>query len=231
MLRGEQLKHHHPLKFNPTYHKSLSKELKFLYTVITRAKRNLWFYESGAEEKYLPMVSYWVVRNVIVKVDSYETIPRSFLNTTRSTEDDWKQQGDVFSQKRLWLQASQCYRNANRPLLERKTKALLHRSEAQRGQKGTEQAEQYTQAALLFLQCDEIDHDVSFLCDAAMCLYRAQRYEEAAKLFERLQKVRIFVMMKIFAVLLTLVYVILIAVEGAVCGLQRTEGHQTMRQD
>jgi len=59
-----------PLTFDGRQHKSLNPELKYLYTAITRAKCNLWIYDSN-EDKRLPVFDYWCKRNLVkvVRVD------------------------------------------------------------------------------------------------------------------------------------------------------------------
>lgn len=181
--------HHRLLKFLPTatHNKSLCADLKLLYTVVTRAKENLWFFESGPKKRYLPMLDYWEVRDLIEKISSPEPILHQY--TKESTLEDWKLKGDVYSKQKRWMLAYHCYKKANEPLLAYKCMGVYHSNEARRTRDEECKIEEFKKAAILFLLCDEIDHDANHLQTAAMCLYHAHLYREAGKLFERMKKV------------------------------------------
>ena len=84
-----------PLKFDEQHHKSLSAELKYLYTAITRAKCNLWIYDSD-ETNRLPMFDYWHRRGLvkIIRLSEISQQDESVLFAATSTKEEWKKQGD-----------------------------------------------------------------------------------------------------------------------------------------
>ena len=50
--------HSRPLQFDPEKHKVLNSELKYLYTAITRARVNVWFFDED-EETRAPVFEYF----------------------------------------------------------------------------------------------------------------------------------------------------------------------------
>ena len=181
----------HSLEFDEKRHKSLSAELKYLYTAITRAKCNLWIYDSHKERR-LPMFNYWYKRNLVKVVGAGEGLmegEHSIIFASISTEDQWKVQGDYFKKKHLWEQARHCYLKSGEEYaylaLEAKARILIQQAR----QQGRRQC--YLDAAVCFFECDRSHHNVSYLKSAALCLMNTQppKYSEAAKLFERLGEV------------------------------------------
>ena len=55
--------------FEEKEHKSLCADLKYLYTAVTRAKCNLWIYDSD-KTKRLPMFDYWHKRGLVKVVST-----------------------------------------------------------------------------------------------------------------------------------------------------------------
>ena len=177
-----------PLEFSETQHMSLNSELKYLYTAVTRAKCNLWIYDSD-KDKRLPIFDYWHKRG-LVKVIQIDDISKdeSGLFVTSSTKQEWKEQGDYFKKKRLWEPAKKCYQKAGHPLLEMEAEAYSLVQQA-REHKGKEMQDLYLKAALAFLNCDQFHNEVKLLAIAATCLKNAKKYSDAAKLFEKLGQV------------------------------------------
>ena len=178
-----------PLDFDGRQHKSLNPELKYLYTAVTRAKCNLWIYDSD-EDKRLPVFVYWCKRNLVkvIKVNDVSEEDQTTLFAATSTPEEWKEQGDYFKKKRLWEPAMKCYQKSGIVALEMEAKAYFMAQQAH-GQKAKEMHQLYLQAALAFLQCDQLQHDVKYLANAAKCLKNAKQHSAAAKLFERLGQV------------------------------------------
>ena len=184
------------LHFDPNLHKSLNSELKYLYTAVTRAKCNLWIYDSDPKSR-LPMFDYWYKRD-LVKVVQKEDQISSALNESQdkyalvfasnSTPEQWKAQGDNFKKKHLWEQAILCYERAGpeNEYLAKEARAyhLIQRARYQKPQL-------YLEAALSFLECDEMHHNLQYIIAAAICLKNSKppKYHVAAKLFERLNKI------------------------------------------
>ena len=96
--------------FEEKEHKSLCADLKYLYTAVTRAKCNLWIYDSD-KTKRLPMFDYWHKRGLVKVVSTTEggESKHNVIFASISTTEQWKVQGDYFSRKHLWEQAQHCY--------------------------------------------------------------------------------------------------------------------------
>ena len=190
----------HPLKFEEMQHKSLCVELKFLYTAITRAKHKLWIYDSDEDCSWLPMFDYWQKRGLakVISVDDIGRLSKGdrevLFPVVEFKREDWKKQGDYFSEKRHWELAKQCYQRAGTEVshLEKEANGyfLVKQAEKAHGRKKKDTVQKlYLQAALAFLECDQLNHDVKRLKNAAICLMNGKKYREAAELFERLREV------------------------------------------
>ena len=180
-----------PLMFDEQHHKSLSAELKYLYTAITRAKCNLWIYDSD-EKNRLPMFDYWHRRGLvkIIRLNEISQQDESVLFAATSTKDEWRKQGDYFKKKKLWEPAMKCYVKAEETYLEKEAKAYCLVQKARTPNlKPRETEELYLQAALAFLECDRSRHDVKSLRYAASFLKKAKRPNEAGLLYAKLSRV------------------------------------------
>ena len=174
--------------FDPKLHKSLNSELKYLYTAVTRAKCNLWIYDSDRKAR-LPMFDYWHKRNLVKVVQAQPSAGSQGVYTlvfaSNSTPEQWKAQGDNFKKKHLWEQAILCYQRAGpeNVYLAKEAHAyhLIQRARHQKPQL-------FLEAALSFLECDDLHHNLHYLNGAALCLKNSKppKYQDAAKLFERL---------------------------------------------
>ena len=178
------------ISFDPTHHKSLNAELKYLYTAITRAKCNLWIYDSNQKNR-LPMLDYWHKRNAVKVVrkskdvtgDSSESY--NFVFASNSTPEQWAAQGDNFRKRHLWEQAILCYEKAGVEYTYlAKEACAYHFIQEARQQK----PQLFQHAALNFFERDELKHSVNCINGAALCLKnsRPPKHAVAAKLFEQL---------------------------------------------
>ncbi len=190
------------IKFDEKQHKSLNGELKYLYTAITRAKCHLWIYDMS-NKKRLPVFDYWNMRGLVKVVGTEsnlgETADHSIVFASISTPEQWKVQGDNLMKRKLWEQARHCYLQAgdeNAYLAkEAEARMLVRQAEAIAG---TAKAGLYMKAALCFLKCDDLHHNVKYLTLGAVCLMQTrQPYHivRAAKLFEALEKVSVHQLM------------------------------------
>ena len=178
-------------RFDPKIHKSLNSELKYLYTAVTRAKCNLWIYDSDRKTR-LPMFDYWHKRDLVKVVQAQPSAGSQDAYTlvfaSNSTPEQWKAQGDNFKKKHLWEQAILCYQHAG-PENEylAKEACAYHLIQRARHQK----PQLYLEAALNFLECDSLHHSLHYINGAALCLRNSKppKYIEAAKLFDRLGEV------------------------------------------
>lgn len=178
------------IPFDPAHHKSLNAELKYLYTAITRAKCNLWIYDSNQKTR-LPMLDYWHKRNAVkivgkskdVEGDGRESY--NFVFASNSTPEQWAAQGDNFRKRHLWEQAILCYEKAGIEYAYlAKEACAYHFIQEARQQK----PQLFQNAALNFFERDELKHSVNCINGAALCLKnsRPPKYAVAAKLFEQL---------------------------------------------
>ena len=174
-----------PLAFDDNQHKLLNSELKYLYTAITRARCNLWIYDSD-ELNRRPVFDYWHRRKLIkvIKVDDVTVQDESTLFASTSTQEEWKAQGDYFKKKRLWEPAMKCYQRAHCTSLEYEAMAF---STVQQARKlniiAKEIQEFYLTATKYFLDSNKINHSYQCLENAAKCLMNAKKYDNASSLF------------------------------------------------
>lgn len=178
-----------PLNFNERFHKSLNCEFKYLYTALTRAKCNLWIYDSS-ESRRLPMLDYWTRRGLIRVVSVGETDDvDDILFTATSTNEQWSQQGDYFLKKGLWEAAMKCYHKAGNLYSEKEAEGYLNAQRAKQGVSQREVHELFVKAAHSFLSCDYLSHNVKHIANSAKCLKNGRKYSEAARLYEGLGQV------------------------------------------
>ncbi len=177
----------HPLGYNKRRHRSFCAELKILYTMVTRAKRHIWIYEDSPLEK-LPMIKYWQRRNLITLVSRDDSELPKQIQLERSSTEEWKKQGDIYMEKKLWHAARKCYQKAQEAPLEHIAYARALEQRALRT-KQTDVA-QFRYVAALFLRCSLLAPQKEHVKNAAICLYRAKMYLESSKLFEMIQEVR-----------------------------------------
>ena len=173
-------------QFDSTLHKSLNSELKYLYTAITRAKCNLWIYDSNKKNR-TPMLHYWHRKGAvrIVAADGSDGQNYSLVFASNSTPEQWSAQGDNFRKRHLWEQAILCYEKAGMQYqyLAKEARAYHYIQEARQ-----QKPQLFLNAALAFLERDELSHSVSCLSGAAICFKNSRPPKQivAAKLFERL---------------------------------------------
>ena len=178
-------------KFDERSHKALNSELKYLYTAITRAKCNLWIYDSNPKKR-LPIFDLWYRRDLVKVVgeglEGAES-QHSLIFAAISTEVQWKAQGDYFMRRSRWEQARHCYDRAGEENLYLSVEANARFVVQQASKLAKPQL--YMEAAAGFLYRDQLAHSVQCLLFAAQCLRRArpQKLSSAAALFERLGKV------------------------------------------
>ena len=180
------------LVYDKSSHMSLGAEFKYLYTAITRAKCNLWIYDSHVN-KCLPIFSYWYKRGLVEVVNSGSSPLTDdvykLVFATSSTEDQWKVQGDYFKSQRHWESARHCYLKARAEhlYLAKEIEAFLLVQQARQHSL----PQQYLEAAISFLECFIEHHDMKHMKFAARYLMKTQppRHSEAANLYEKLGEV------------------------------------------
>ena len=190
-------------QFDPNLNKSLNDELKRLYTAITRAKSNLWIYDSN-ENLRLPMFNYWYKRNLIKIVETHGNDGAySVVFAANSTPEQWKAQGDNLMEKHHFEQALHCYQRAgkeNKHLVKKADAYCMLQYALSLREHSKENPKLWLELAIKFLETAECcirnnsldcSTSVELLNDAAMCLRTSQlpRFSQVAQLFERVGKV------------------------------------------
>ena len=175
-----------PLEFDPDKHKVLNSEFKFLYTAITRARVNVWFFDED-EETRAPVFEYFqklgLVRVIRMSGEANETDQLTSMFVERSTEAEWSQQGYYFYNKELWEVAVKCFTMARDPVMVKKSQAQLQAAEASKLKANPKvMRTQFLRAADQFLQCAMLD-------EGAKCLHNARERLLLAKLNRKLGKV------------------------------------------
>ena len=186
-----------PLEFDERQHKMLNSELKFLYTALTRAKCNLWIYDSN-RAKRAPMFHYFQKRDLvkIVSVPSSGTGSEDgstveSMIAAVSSADDWKKQGDYFKKRCLWDLAILCYSKAGMPELTREVKAYSCVLMGKKYKHDVKKMKEYfVTATLNFFECLKFQPSAKWIENAAVCLFNAREYDLAAPLFGRLGQVK-----------------------------------------
>lgn len=157
-----------------------------MYIAITRAKGNLWIYETTPDlETEIPILRQWINHELVevIEPESLTAAAISLATVRKSTVNQWKMQGDALHHKNKWRQACFCYERANRPDLKTQT-------EIERLEKLEEQQQpDHLEIALAFLKADEVAHDVKLIEKAADNLVKSGNYVDAGWLYTALSKV------------------------------------------
>ncbi len=178
-LPGEAIR---DLAFDERHHKSLNSELKFLYTAITRAKCNLWMFESSRSKKAEPILEYWHKRNAMKRA-TVGTVKQNFLSPSTSSDSDWREQGDALRRRHIWSEACFCYARAG---LEDRVRETQYDAIMTSIKISKEISSPHLQASLLLLQINENVTKIKYILQAAKLLTESHTpmYEEAARMFE-----------------------------------------------
>ena len=176
--------------FDPDRHKLLKAELKQLYTAVTRARANVWFFDED-EENRRPVFEYFEQLGLAEVVSLKEEGGGSTSGSQQlekmfpkeSSLMEWQNQGDFFYSKKLWNVAEKCFKKSGNEGMSRKCKAYLQadyalslRNDPQR------QKDEFLRAAYQFLQCKMIRQ-------TRACLYNAREHSLFASLLQKLGKV------------------------------------------
>ena len=194
-----------PLNFAENQHRCLNAELKYLYTAVTRAKCNLWIYDSDPA-KHSPMY-YCLMKKGLVQSLSVSDMTAADTNPSvsdmpganvdkgfvhESSSEEWKSRGDYFMKKRLWEAAQKCYVTSGDKALAMEAEAFFLVSKARKASEQPKVSRQLCQeAAELFLQCATSPDNLfqRHLKNAATCLYNSREWHTAAQLYESIQEV------------------------------------------
>ncbi|XP_068717953.1 TPR and ankyrin repeat-containing protein 1-like [Montipora capricornis] len=175
--------HTRPLKFDPEKHKVLNSEFKYLYTAITRARVNVWFFDED-EDARAPVFEYFrrleLVKVVSLSEDEEGTeLPRMFA--TKSTPEEWQKGGHRFYKKGLWELAMQCFSRAGDKSMLEKCKARIQAAEAItfRYTSKERMRDEFLKASESFLKCGMPE-------EAGICLNNSREFILLAKLYEKM---------------------------------------------
>ncbi|XP_064647106.1 TPR and ankyrin repeat-containing protein 1-like isoform X2 [Lineus longissimus] len=166
------------LDFNPEKHKILNSELKHLYTAVTRARVNIWFFDED-EEARAPMFTYFQARKLVKTVEAKGEEDEQKLTelfSKKSSKQEWKLKGDDLLRKNLFRVAAECYKKAGRTRLYQRCLANQQALEAKRTDDKHLKRERYLAVSLEYLRCHEY-------LQAAKCLFNAREHKMAATLF------------------------------------------------
>ena len=182
------VQHSRPLEFDPEKHKVLNSEFKYLYTAITRARVNVWFFDEDKEAR-APVFEYFrrlgLVQVVALDGKEQGTDQLASMFAVKSTPEEWRKGGMRFYKKRLWVAAMQCFTFAGDKLMLQKSQAQQQAAEAikLRSINRQQMRDEFLRAGESFLQCAMYD-------EAEICLNNAQEWILLAKLYEKTGKVK-----------------------------------------
>ena len=178
-----------PLEFDPEKHKVLNSEFKYLYTAITRARVNVWFFDEDKESR-APVFEYFQRRGLVtvVAMEDHEAGSSGELASmfaAKSTTEEWRKGGMRFYKHRLWVAAIQCFTFAGDKLMLQKSQAQQQAAEASKFRSTNRQhmRDEFLRAAESFLKCKMFD-------EAEICLNNAREWVLLAKLYEKAGKVK-----------------------------------------
>ena len=183
--------HSRPLPFDPEKHKVLNSELKYLYTAITRARVNVWFFDEDKETR-APVFEYFqklgLVKVVALSENEEGTSDLNNMFAAKSTPQEWQKGGHRFYKKGLWALAMQCFERAGDQSMVEKSQARQQADEALKFRYTNKQKmrDEFLKAGESFLKCGMPE-------EAEICLKNSQEFILVAKLYEKTGKVSSFV--------------------------------------
>ena len=181
--------HSRPLEFDPEKHKVLNSEFKYLYTAITRARVNVWFFDEDKEARR-PVFEYFrrlrLVKVVALTDEQRGAGKLTSMFAAKSTPEEWRKGGLRFYNKQLWVPAIQCFTFAGDKLMLQKSQAQLQAAEAikLRYTNRQQMQDEFLKAGESFLKCFMYE-------EAEICLNNSQEWTLLAKLYEKTGKVSI----------------------------------------
>ena len=156
-----------PLLFEEEKHKILNSELKHLYTAITRARANVWFYDED-EEARRPMFEFFQNLQLVTTSAGYARVAAK-----KSTLDEWSEQGNTLYKAKHWQAAYKSFVNAGEYMMADKCNAQMQFAKLNAGSSVTE----LLKVAKLCLDCN-------MAAEAAIALENAGEFG----LLEKLRK-------------------------------------------
>ncbi|XP_022794976.1 TPR and ankyrin repeat-containing protein 1-like [Stylophora pistillata] len=176
-----------PLTFNPEKHRILNSELKQLYTAVTRARANVWFFDEN-EENRRPVFEYFEqlgLANVAKLEADAGNDPRcgqalQSMFSKPSSPEEWEKQGQFFFSKKLWKVAKKCFTICGNGGMSQKCEAYVQADYARTLHSEPRRLkDEFLRAADQFLQCKMIP-------ETKVCLYNARERALYASLLQKL---------------------------------------------
>lgn len=154
--------------------KILAQELKFFYTAVTRARENIWIYDDNKKLRK-PMFDFLIRRNLAHLVNK-NTSAIEESKAVKSSPKEWEIRGNNLLEKQLYSLAAQCFAKSGNLSKEKFCRAFSLTQDAFNESNSFQQKILYLDAALLYLECESFK-------EAATCLFEAECYAHAEKLF------------------------------------------------
>ncbi|KAG8821829.1 hypothetical protein FRC18_011189, partial [Serendipita sp. 400] len=167
--------------FDPLRHQGVCSELKFLYVGLTRARNQLWIWDSSPEAESMKL--FWESRDQIELKCPGDDIPHLAV---KSTSVEWEKMGRLLFARSNYQQATVCFDRANMPLLRDISKAYHLRKQAKLIEIGTPARKaSFLEAAHIFKECAEKRDSQSQICwmKSAECFVEAGDHKAASDAF------------------------------------------------
>ena len=167
--------------------KSLSADLKHLYTAITRARVNLWIYDEG--KKCEPFFFFCLVKKLARLIDTDDVTALhdgdSLMFAAPSPAEQWCKQGDYYFSLRNWNIAMNCYEKGKSDHKYFLTQGYKLFEKAH----NTKSKDTYKEAGCMLLCADKCKHSIEYIEKGVVCFQKADCHIEAAELLEKMEKV------------------------------------------
>ena len=95
-------------ELNPQEHRQLLDDLRYLYTAITRARKNVWIYDEDRAKRE-PAFELFKHKGLVRLVKDIEHEEKLGLRRGKSSKEDWIQQGNSLYSRGAWKLAETCY--------------------------------------------------------------------------------------------------------------------------
>ncbi|KAG8989209.1 hypothetical protein FRB94_014588, partial [Tulasnella sp. JGI-2019a] len=172
-----------PRPFQENKHRILQSELKSLYVAITRARKDVWVWDQSENGKCL--AALLSQRHLVDLRAPHTVVPQVAV---QSTAQDWARQGQELFAKRLYAEASICFRQGKLPWLQnvaqiyagRETARELPSTSVRRPALLKETADAFNKAAV---EAPSINDAKDVYTQAANCYADAEDNARAAATF------------------------------------------------
>jgi DNA polymerase III delta prime subunit len=170
----------HP-KFNHHAHSSICTELKLLYVLLTRSRRNLVIFDEIPRHS-IPLFELWRARELVNVCDYDENIRNIFVRI--SSPEEWRARGKTFLDQRQFSNARMCYHNSGDLYLEKFCEGgeIEQKADKLIVARPQEATNLYKSAAEIYLQVPDQEHR------AAKCFELGKEFHQAGDLYVKCNK-------------------------------------------